>query len=116
MIRFLADENFSGGVLKGLQRVYPDLDVVRVQDTKLYKKPDPLILEWAAAENRVILTHDVKTMIPFAKQRIEAGLPMAGMVAFPDDFPIGKAIDDLLLLLIAGTEDEWENRIERIPL
>ena len=116
MIRFLADENFSGRILKGLQRVYPELDVVRVQDTTLYSKPDPLVLEWAAAENRVILTHDVKTMIPFAAQRIEAGLPMAGMVAFHEDYPIGKAIDDLLLFLIAGGEDGWVNRIEQLPI
>lgn len=116
MIRFLADENFNGRVLKGLQREYPEVDVIRVQDTSHYQKSDPEVLEWAAAEHRVILTHDTTTMIPFAEQRIAAGLPMSGMVAFPDKLPIGKAIADLLLILIASTEREWENRIERLPL
>jgi len=33
MIRLLADENFHGAVLDGLQRAEPALDIVRVQDT-----------------------------------------------------------------------------------
>lgn len=33
MLRLAADENFDGRVVRGLQRLMPDLDLVRVQDT-----------------------------------------------------------------------------------
>jgi len=32
-LRFLADENFSGLIVKALRARFPHLDIVRVQDT-----------------------------------------------------------------------------------
>jgi hypothetical protein len=37
------------------------LDVVRVQDVGLAETPDPVILAWAAGEERILLTHDRET-------------------------------------------------------
>jgi hypothetical protein len=33
MLRLAADENFDGRIVRGLRRVFPDLDLIRVQDT-----------------------------------------------------------------------------------
>lgn len=33
MLRLAADENFDGRIVRGLLRVLPDLDLVRVQDS-----------------------------------------------------------------------------------
>ena len=42
MLRFLADENFNGRNLRGLQRRIAELDVVRAQDLQeLYGQDDP---------------------------------------------------------------------------
>jgi predicted nuclease of predicted toxin-antitoxin system len=38
----------------------PDIDIGRAQDVGLGGKTDPEVLAWAAAESRVILTHDVR--------------------------------------------------------
>ena len=57
-MRYLADENFNGDILRGVCRQRPDLDVVRVQDVGLSGSSDPEILEWAAREGRVVITHD----------------------------------------------------------
>jgi len=51
MIRFLADENFNGKILRGIQRERPDADILRVQDTSLFQAPDPQVLEWAARKS-----------------------------------------------------------------
>ncbi len=61
-MRFLADENFNNDILRGLQERMPDIDVVRVQDTEVYQSDDPRLLEWAAQQGRILLTHDVKTI------------------------------------------------------
>ncbi len=97
MVRFLADENFNGRILRGVWRERPHADIVRVQDTALYAAPDPQVLEWAAQENRIVLTHDVETMIGFARERLEKGEAMAGLIVVRDTVPIGQVIEDLLI-------------------
>ena len=39
MIRLLADENFHNDILRGLLRVDPTIDYVRVQDTAIFHAP-----------------------------------------------------------------------------
>jgi predicted nuclease of predicted toxin-antitoxin system len=116
VIRLLADENFHGDVLRGLLRVEPKLDIVRVQDTDIYQAADPVILEWAAKEDRILLTHDVQTMTKHANDRIRAGLPMPGVIEVRDDLPIGQAIEEILTTLFASKPGELANRITYIPL
>lgn len=60
--RFLTDENFEGAILRGILLVNPDLDIVRVQDNDLSGTDDDVILEWAAENHRVVLSHDKRTM------------------------------------------------------
>jgi predicted nuclease of predicted toxin-antitoxin system len=57
-MRFLADENFDNRVLRGLMRLIPNVDIVRAQDTEMAGANDPTLLEWAAKEARILLTHD----------------------------------------------------------
>ncbi|NET61126.1 MAG: hypothetical protein F6K47_34870 [Symploca sp. SIO2E6] len=71
-MRLLADENFNGSILRGLIRRLPDLDVVRIQDVGLIHAEDPTILAWAANEGRILLTHDVATVITYAYERIKS--------------------------------------------
>ncbi len=61
MLRLAADENFNNDIVRGLLRRKPDLGIVRVQDVDLSGVDDPTLLEWAAQEGRILLTHDVTT-------------------------------------------------------
>ena len=65
MLRLAADENFNNDIVRGLWRRKPDLDIVRVQDIGLSGADDPTVLEWAAQEGRILLTHDVSTITKF---------------------------------------------------
>lgn len=116
MIRFLLDENFNGKVVRGVRARQPDVDMIRVQDTELSGADDPAVLEWAAHEGRILLTHDLDTMTKYANERIEQELPMAGVIFVRDTLPIAKVIDDLLAVLGASEASEWENRIDFFPL
>jgi predicted nuclease of predicted toxin-antitoxin system len=64
MIRLLTDENFNQYILRGLRRRLPRLDFVMVKDVSLAGLPDLVLLKWAANEQRIILTHDLKTLVP----------------------------------------------------
>jgi hypothetical protein len=94
MIRFLTDEHFRSAIYNGVKRRLSDLDIVRVQDVGLRTASDPRILQFAALENRIILSHDVHTMEGFAAARLKAGKTMAGLLLIRQTFPIGLAIDE----------------------
>ena len=59
---------------------------------------DGALLAWAAANGRVLLTHDLNTMIAVALDRATMGQPMPGIVAVPQQMSIGAAISDLALI------------------
>jgi hypothetical protein len=115
-VTLLVDQNFHGAIVRGLLRQQPDLDLVRVPDVGLAGADDPAILNWAADEGHLVLTHDVATLIGYAYERIAAGLPMPGIIEVCQDLPIGPVIDDLLLLHDASREGEWEGQVLYLPL
>ena len=116
MIRLAADENFDGTIVTGVRRRKPDIDLVRVQDVGLRGADDPTILEWAAREGRVLLTHDVETMTGFAYDRVRRGEPMPGVMEVGDHLPIRAVIEDILILAECSDEGEWEGRVDFFPL
>src|SRR5437868_5774602 len=116
MLRLAADENFNGAVVRGLLRRLPGLDVIRVQDVGLSGADDPVILDWAAGQGRVLLTHDISTVPPHAFRRVEAGQPMPGVIVAREALPVGRVIDDLLLILECSEPAEWEGQVRYLPL
>lgn len=73
MLRLAADENFNSDIVRGVLRERPDLDIVRIQDVGLSGADDRTVLEWAAGQGRVLLTHDVTTLTRHAYDRARAG-------------------------------------------
>jgi hypothetical protein len=116
MIPLLADENFDGRVLKGLMHRCPELDLLRAQDTGLMETDDREILEWAAREGRILLTHDADTVIDFAYERVRKGLRMPGVLEVKTTVPLAQAIEEILIFAQCSREDEWEGQVRYIPL
>ena len=116
MLRLAADENFNNDIVRGLWRRKPELDIVRIQDIGLSGADDPTILEWAAQEERVLLTHDVSTITRYAYERVRAGRPMPGVFEISRAVPIGRAIADILLLAECSLDGEWEGQVRYLPL
>ena len=116
MLRFAADENFNNNIIRGLLRRQPELDIIRVQDVGLRGADDLTVLEWAAQEGRVLLTHDVATITQYAYERMAAGLSMPGVFEVSLDVPIGRAIEDILLVAECSHEEEWAGQVRYLPL
>ncbi|MEM1292585.1 MAG: DUF5615 family PIN-like protein [Cyanobacteria bacterium P01_H01_bin.162] len=113
---FLADENFNNQIVRGVLRQSPSIDIVRVQDVGLSGADDPTVLAWAAQETRVVLTHDVATMLSFAYERIRAGRSMPGLFEVSRRVPIGLAIEDIILIAECSLKGEWEGQVRFLPL
>jgi len=116
MLRLLADENFNGDIVRGLRLRLADFDIVRVQDVGLAGAEDPDILQWAAENGRILLTHDRATMPDFAYERVAAGDAMPGVFVLNDRFPIGQAIEEILLMDACSEQANWNGLVIHLPL
>lgn len=87
-----------------------------MQDAGLRSRDDKSVLEWAANEGRVLLTHDVTTMRSHAYERIAEGLRMPGVFEVAQDLPIGVAIAEILILAECSLDGEWEGQVRFLPL
>ena len=96
--------------------ISPVLDTVRVQEAGLLRWEDPEILAWAADQGRVVVSHDVTTMTVFARERISAGLPMAGLVLVSSALGIGQVIADLQVLAECSNPEDLSGVVLHLPL
>ena len=116
MVALAIDENLNNDIVRGLLRRRPTIDMVRVQDVGLSGAEDPQVLEWAAGENRVLITEDAGTMTKHAYARVAAGRPMPGIFEVPGTVTLSQAIEDLLLIAECSVPGEWEGQIRYLPL
>lgn len=116
MIRLLTDENIDNNIMRGLARRLPHLDFVSVRGVGLAGSSDLMVLKWAANEQRVVLTHDRKTMVRDANQLVAQGEAMAGVIFVPGQLGIGRAINDLVTVLEDSTEANMRNSVKYLPL
>ncbi|MGA2740624.1 MAG: DUF5615 family PIN-like protein [Bryobacteraceae bacterium] len=94
----------------------PFVDVVRVQDAGLTGAEDRTVLEWAARHDRVLLTHDVQTLIGFAWEFVRLGKPMAGVIVLGRNVRVSQAVEELLLIAECSESDEWAGVVAYLPL
>jgi hypothetical protein len=116
MFPLLADENFNNDIVRGLLRVPPELDIITVQEAGLTAVKDPDLLAWAFQHQRVLVTHDVKSMRDHVESRVVQGLGVYGVIAVPRRLPIGLAINELRLCIECGTQEDWADQMTWVPL
>jgi hypothetical protein len=116
VIAFLVDQNFNEHIVDGLTRRDAAMTFTHVRDVGLASAPDPTILEWAATQRLVLLTHDGKTIPRFAYARVAAGQPMPGVFLVDDQMPIGQAIDEVLMAAHCLSAEECKDLVRYFPL
>lgn len=87
---------------------------ILARDAGMAKSPDPLLLEYAAAEGLIVLSHDRNTLVGFARDRIAHGLPMPGLFVSPQSL-VGPVIETVLTLWVASDAEEWADCIGFMP-
>ena len=111
MLRLASDADVHGDIVRGLLRRLPELDLVRVQDALPEGTADPAVLDWAASEDRALITNDRRTMVGFAYDRIAERKPAAALIAITRKQAIGLAIDDILTIAECMELDELQSQI-----
>ena len=72
--------------MRGVRRRQSDLDSTTVQEADLPEASDAAVLDWAAAQGRIVIMHDHRTMRPCAEDRLKLGQPMAGLIFSASDW------------------------------
>jgi hypothetical protein len=116
MLRIVIDENLDQRILRGLRRRLSALDYVVTQEEGMKGAADPVILAWAAEQQRVLVTHDVNTIPTHAYERVSANLPMPGVVIVPEDMGIGVAIEELAVVIECADPDDLDSQVLYLPL
>lgn len=114
--RFLADHDLRERIVLAVRRREPAVEFVRARDLGLDRRPDPVVLAAAAAQGLLVVSHDVNTMTDHAYARLAAGEPMAGLFLVRQTAPLGPVVESLLLIWSASEAEEWDGRVEFLPL
>jgi hypothetical protein len=114
-VRFQADADLDGRIIRGLRRVAPEVDIRSASDGGLDGLADPDVLQIAAKAGRILVSQDRRTMpAHFARYTLAVASP--GVVLLREAIPIATAIEELVLIGSASEAEEWIGRIVWIPL
>jgi predicted nuclease of predicted toxin-antitoxin system len=113
--RFLADQDFNEHVIQGVWRLEPAVQFLRVRDVGLDEKSDSDVLEYAAKENWIVISHDVNTMSAAANTRLAGRQPMTGLFLVHQLSSLGSLIDCLILVWAASEAEEWVDQVVFLP-
>ena len=101
--------------MEGLLSHEPAIDVLDVKSAGLRGMADPALLELAAEQGRILITHDRGTMVHYYRERLQAGQPCSGILVIPQRALLGAIIESLLLVWTESQSEEWRNQIVFLP-
>jgi hypothetical protein len=116
MVPLFIDNDFTDIVIEGVLRRYEHVDLIRAREVGLRRAHDVVLLEWAAANGRVTISHDKKSMTDAAHRRTRAALPMPGVVIVPQSLEYRTAIEDIAMVALCSEPGDWVDRVEYLPL
>ena len=118
MRRYLIDENISPKYRTQLLYHEPSLTVLAVGDKGAPPKstPDPEILVWCEQNQFNLITNNRESMPQHLSDHLSAGHHVPGIFTINLEVPMGKIIDELLLIAGASDADEYMDQITYIPL
>jgi len=111
--KILMDEHVASAITIGL--LARGIDVRTVQGESMDAADDPVVLDFAASVDRVVFTND-SDFLAIACERQRRGMYFRGVVyARLKWVSIKQCVDDLELIAVAGSADEFENRVHYLP-
>ena len=115
IIRFQADADFNQNIVTGILRREPTIDFQTAIAAALSGLTDREVLELAAQQGRILVSHDLKTMPNYFAQFITTQTS-PGVIIVSKKLAISEVVETLILIWSASSAEEWVNRIAFLPL
>jgi Domain of unknown function (DUF5615) len=90
-VRFLADEDLDADIIEGLRSREPAIDILDAKKAGLRGTKDPVLLELAAQQERILVSHDRRTMTRYFRERLAAGKSNPGLFIVPSAAPLVRS-------------------------
>ena len=109
-IRFQADENLNEDIVTGVLRLVPEIDFEFADQAGLYKLSDLEVLAIAAGDQRILITHDRRSMPGHFAKFIETQT-CPGVFIISQKASIARAIEELVLIWTLAEAGDYTNSI-----
>lgn len=114
-IRFQADADLKFAIVKAVREREPAIDFASAMDSALTGANDADVLEFAAREDRILVTHDRRTMLTHFRARMDAGKASPGLLVASQGAPLGLVVSAIVLAWSASTPSDWRNQVHHLP-
>lgn len=114
-IRFQADNDLKFGIVKAVRRREPAVDFLSAQEAGLDGVPDLVLLDRAAAEGRVLVSHDRRTMIDHLRDHLVAGKSSPGLLIVSQGSAIGDVVEAMLYVWALADPAELRDQAYYLP-
>ena len=95
-IRFQADNDLKFGIVKAVRHFEPAIDFASAQEAGLQGVSDPDLLDRAANEGRVLVSHDRRTMLDHFRAHLAAGKTSPEVLVVSQGAPIGLVAESIV--------------------
>jgi hypothetical protein len=99
LIRFQADADLDHDIVVAVQRREPAADV----------------LEIAARQDRILVTHDRRTMPGHFRDRLDEGESSPGVFIVAQCAPIGPDVEAIVMVWAVSDAAEWRDQVFHLP-
>jgi hypothetical protein len=115
-IRFQADNDLNGLIGSATLRFERVIDFRTAHSAGLDGLSDDLVLERAAQDHRMLVTHDKRTMPGHFASLIRRGGRSPGvLVVIPQDVALARIVESLVLVWADDRPEDWINLITKVP-
>jgi hypothetical protein len=114
-LRFQADADLKNAIVKAVRKREPSIDFASAAEAGLEGVGDPELLERAAQEGRILVSHDRRTMLAHFRARLRAGKSSPGLFVVSQGAPLGQVVRAIVLAWAASEPGEWRDQVHHLP-
>lgn len=117
-LKYLFDENVDPEYVRQLRRRNLELvlRVVGEPATPARGTLDPEILNWCEVTGFVLVTNNRRSMPVHLADHLTQGRHIPGVLILNPSLSMGETLDELIVIAGASFVDEYQDRIEYLPL
>jgi hypothetical protein len=114
-LRFQADADLNFDIVRAVRQQEPAIDLASASDAGLQGVGDPDLLEQAAIPNRVVVSHDRRTMINHFRNRLAAGKSSPGLLIVSQNAPIRTVAESIIVLWSVSDPADLRDQMYYLP-
>ncbi len=114
-LRFLADADLNYAIVAGARLREPAIDFLSAPEAGLKGVPDPDVLDLAASQGRILLSHDTSTMPVHFVRFLSEGRQSPGLLLVSQNAAVRDVIDAVVLIWSTSSPADWANQIHHLP-